>query len=160
MLQACGAIEGTIDYAKSLIIKEKEQIIDAHTNAYLIGEDDISVEDANEASIKYYNLTYNQNKQPMNKEFIPYDQILELKALGFDGILWQQAFRWFRENQGLFTRVDFINSRYDDLPPYYDYIIGDMNHCVVLNVINEEFATYEEAELACLKKLIEIVKNK
>jgi hypothetical protein len=24
MLQACGAIEGTIDYAKSLIIKEKE----------------------------------------------------------------------------------------------------------------------------------------
>jgi 3-isopropylmalate dehydratase small subunit len=42
--------------------KEKEQIIDAHTNAYLIGEDDISVEDANEASIKYYNQTYNQNK--------------------------------------------------------------------------------------------------
>ena len=30
MLQACGAIEGTIEYAKSLIIKEKEQIIDAH----------------------------------------------------------------------------------------------------------------------------------
>jgi 5'(3')-deoxyribonucleotidase len=60
MLQACGAIEGTIDYAKSLIIKEKEQITDAHTNAYLIGEDDISVEDANEASIKYYNQTYNR----------------------------------------------------------------------------------------------------
>ena len=40
--------------------KEKEQIINAHTNAYLIGEDDISVEDANEASIKYYNQTYNQ----------------------------------------------------------------------------------------------------
>jgi len=40
--------------------KEKEQIIDAHTNAYLIGEDDISVEDANEASIKYYNQTYNK----------------------------------------------------------------------------------------------------
>jgi len=42
--------------------KEKEQIINAHTNAYLIGEDDISVDDANEASIKYYNQTYNQNK--------------------------------------------------------------------------------------------------
>jgi hypothetical protein len=42
--------------------KEKEQIINAHTNAYLIGEDDISVEDANEASIKYYNQTYNQKK--------------------------------------------------------------------------------------------------
>ncbi len=45
-----------------LLEKEKEQIIKAHTNAYLIGEDDISVEDANEASIKYYNQTYNQNK--------------------------------------------------------------------------------------------------
>ena len=42
--------------------KEKMQIINAHTNAYLIGEDDISVEDANEASIKYFNQTYNQNK--------------------------------------------------------------------------------------------------
>jgi hypothetical protein len=49
-------------YLQGLLEKEKEQIIDAHTNAYLIGEDDISVEDANEASIKYYNQTYNQNK--------------------------------------------------------------------------------------------------
>ena len=47
---------------KELTFKEKEQIIEAHTNAYLIGEDDISVDDANEASIKYYNQTYNQNK--------------------------------------------------------------------------------------------------
>ena len=42
--------------------KEKEQIINAHTNAYLIGEDDISVEDANKASEQYYNQIYNQNK--------------------------------------------------------------------------------------------------
>jgi hypothetical protein len=42
--------------------KEKEQIMNAHTNAYLIGEDDISVEDANKSSEKYYNQTYNQNK--------------------------------------------------------------------------------------------------
>ena len=41
---------------------EKEQIINAHTNAYLIGEDNISVEDANKASEQYYNQTYNQNK--------------------------------------------------------------------------------------------------
>jgi hypothetical protein len=42
--------------------KEKEQIINAHTNAYLIGEDDISVEDANKASEQYYNQTYNEKK--------------------------------------------------------------------------------------------------
>ena len=41
---------------------EKEQIINAHTNAYLIGEDNISVEDANKASEQYYNQTYNQNQ--------------------------------------------------------------------------------------------------
>ena len=52
-----------LDYINNLYLeREKEQIINAHTNAYLIGEDDISVEDANEASIKYYNQTYNQNK--------------------------------------------------------------------------------------------------
>jgi hypothetical protein len=44
---------------KKALEKEKEQIIDAHTNAYLIGEDDISVEDANKASEQYYNQTYN-----------------------------------------------------------------------------------------------------
>ena len=43
--------------------KEKEQIINAHTNAYLIGEDDISVEDANKASEQYYNQTYNLKKE-------------------------------------------------------------------------------------------------
>jgi hypothetical protein len=51
-----------LNYATKLLKKEKEQIIKAHTNAYLIGEDDISVEDANEASMKYYNQTYNQNR--------------------------------------------------------------------------------------------------
>lgn len=47
---------------EALLEKEKEQIINAHTNAYLIGEDDISVEDANKASEQYYNQTYNKNK--------------------------------------------------------------------------------------------------
>ena len=51
-----------IDKLKELQEKEKEQIINAHTNAYLIGEDNISVEDANKASEQYYNQTYNQNQ--------------------------------------------------------------------------------------------------
>jgi len=56
MLQACGAIEGTIDYAKSLIIKEKEQIMkaykDHHDLGHIYGLD-------NE---QYYNQTYNQKQ--------------------------------------------------------------------------------------------------
>ena len=46
-------------HAIGLLEKEKEQIINAHTNAYLIGEDNISVEDANKSSEQYYNQTYN-----------------------------------------------------------------------------------------------------
>ena len=53
MLQACGAIEGTIDYAKSLIIKEKEQITkaykDHHDLEHIFGLD----------TEQYYNQTYN-----------------------------------------------------------------------------------------------------
>ena len=52
MIQACGAIEGTIEYAKSLIIKEKEQIMNAHTEGY-------SNYDSEMTSIEYYNQAYN-----------------------------------------------------------------------------------------------------
>ena len=52
MLQACGAIEGTIDYAKSLIIKEKEHLMmafnDGKTNAVL----------KKRTSEEYYNQLY------------------------------------------------------------------------------------------------------
>ena len=102
-------------------------------------------------------------------EFIPYEQALELKELGYDlksvsgysypdsdklltqAILYQQAFRWFREKYG-----------YAGIPNPFGYEILDRDD------INYEWAAlyeevsnnYEEAELACLKKLIEIVKNK
>jgi hypothetical protein len=110
----------------------------------------------------------------MEKEFVPYEQALALKELGFDkpclggyirfrgsgtfelafykyrnvdfnttsniyvsAPLFQQAFRWFRESKnGSYNHLDFI----------YEYMKDDS-------------ITYEEAELACLRKLIEIVKN-
>jgi hypothetical protein len=110
----------------------------------------------------------------MNKEFIPYEQALELKELGFNeecfgfytlegcyfpnttelnslsyacaSPLYQQAFRWFREKHGLHHVVEYdpIDKVYSSLVRY-DYL--------------EDLPTYEEAELECLKKLIEIVKN-
>jgi hypothetical protein len=58
MLQACGAIEGTIDYAKSLIIKEKEQIKEAWYNGGING---MGLFETNTGE-EYYNQTYNQNK--------------------------------------------------------------------------------------------------
>jgi len=138
----------------------------------------------------------------MNKEFIPYEQALALKELGFDepcfakytfipedeinwftipeqGITnkttfgssknynsksfeeegtisaptYSQAFRWFREKYEYIPHV-FRNStsgkyswKIDDRYSYVDYTADIFN-------------TYEEAELECLIKLIEIVKTK
>jgi len=67
MLQACGAIEGTIDYAKSLIIKEKEQIMNAYCDGAKGGANGTKGQhEFGWVSIhtrkKYYNQTYNQNK--------------------------------------------------------------------------------------------------
>jgi len=138
----------------------------------------------------------------MNKEFIPYEQALELKELEFDepclayligfgdgtkengrykinqqqmfypndtspddkaeelGLhpfvmcrvpLYQQAFRWFREKYELSSWV--YNSHMDK---YFYTILQDGR---IVKATGSE-TTYEEAELACLKKLIEIVKEK
>jgi hypothetical protein len=104
----------------------------------------------------------------MNKEFIPYQQALALKELGFDEevefykdlseeifdmrtpndapcILWQQAFRWFREKYELNYVIVKAESWF--------YTINGCN-------TQEGFNTYEEAEQDCLEKLIQIVENK
>jgi hypothetical protein len=121
----------------------------------------------------------------MKKDFIPYEQALELKELGFDEPcfggyysnqdnvnLWffkeaknsdrdervregfataptySQAFRWFREKYGFFHYVTTHDST--DFEWYiYDKYQNDWEDDIVQN-------TYEEAELACLKKLIEL----
>ena len=118
----------------------------------------------------------------INKEFIPYQESLELKELGFDepcigkfyynqleigGIwtnndfkedpdifisapLYQQAFRWFREKY----KIRFIiQSSMSDLGEYFKVIFPNGEQR------NVSYNTYEEAELACIKQLIEIVKN-
>jgi hypothetical protein len=117
----------------------------------------------------------------MNKEFIPYEQAVELKELGFDesflgyyrnvdrslftnnkvvdpfydtiAPLYQQAFRFFREKYGIFGNVTYMQE--------FNYVfnIGNIPDCDYLSY-GQDYNTYEEAELACLKKLIEIVKEK
>jgi len=54
MIQACAAIEGTIDYAKSLIIKEKEQIVKAFNDGHHADVGHI------DKAWEYYNQTYNK----------------------------------------------------------------------------------------------------
>jgi hypothetical protein len=130
----------------------------------------------------------NNKQSSVDKDFVPYKQALALKELGFDepcfaffqveytellptmvdddeeyrltgyrtcsnlempkhytsAPLYQQAFRWFREKFNLHHEIEYNGFE------YLGYVSG-----MTANI----FKTYEEAELACLRKLIEIVKE-
>jgi hypothetical protein len=70
---------------------------------------------------------------------------------------WQQAFRWFREEYDL--RI-WIESNHG--VSKFEYVIATTNHNFIDKQFNDfsSYKTYEEAELACLEKLIEIVEQK
>jgi hypothetical protein len=142
------------------------------------------------------------------KDFVPYEQALELKQLGFDescfgyyvdgelrGInlgmeelggvepyyqrlgfhtlsnhdidnpnkivatapTFSQAFRWFREKYGYLASPFSIKSKDGNM--IYCFELGKVGKFIV-DIYSDDKSTYEEAELACLNKLIEIVKNK
>ena len=125
----------------------------------------------------------------MEKEFVPYELSVKLKSLGFDepcmsvyygdvediqftlnvretqyyaqkgykdGVLaptFSQAFRWFREKYGMYSHIKTSGK------------ISVLEFTWVSNgkygfFSKNGFETYEEAELACLDKLIEIVETK
>lgn len=129
----------------------------------------------------------------MTKEFVPYEQALALKKLGFDEPClgyyndyknisshsespfmmcdynhseeeedsinpisvpsYQQAFRWFREKHDLqASNIMFSNGKYDTGITRYKGTQSVWGHGPIYN-------TYEEAELACLIELIQIVKT-
>ena len=124
----------------------------------------------------------------MNREFVTYEQALALKELGFDepclakhdlkhillrveecksqenaqefdyilAPLYQQAFRWFREKYDKYgvVNIDLSNNLKDKI---FVYMVEDKLGYIIDR--SEEYKTYEEAELACLNKLIEILKN-
>jgi len=111
------------------------------------------------------------------KDFILHSEALELKQLGFDepcfGVYatkdgyvrksaydeigdaptYSQAFRWFRDKYDLYCYVE----------PYKD---NQFDYVVVSDLFGQEdcdgelLNTYEEAELACLREMIKIVKEK
>ena len=118
----------------------------------------------------------------MEKEFIPYQEALALKELGFKepcfgafigkefkffdflndlngyvndknliigALTYSQAFRWFREKYKLSGLIEIGNQE-------YSFIIFDEEKDS-RKITSSMNGTYEETELFCLKKLIEIV---
>jgi hypothetical protein len=79
-----------------------------------------------------------------------------------------QAFTWFRENHGLYHYIlpefykNGINFNWQILwyLPKEEWTNHRIYNGTMLYGDNGEYPTQEEADIACLKKLIEIVKNK
>jgi hypothetical protein len=78
--------------------------------------------------------------------------------------LFQQAFRWFREKYSLYTE---LHKKFDGigasiiLSEYrYDMIQENKVEYHIPKYFGHKYKTYEEAELASLDKLIEIVEEK
>jgi hypothetical protein len=133
----------------------------------------------------------------IENEFIPYEQALTLKELGFDeecfgiytvtnkklfivapsknesfGYLntptFSQCFKWFREKYQIFPEVltdcttepKFVytyNTFYGNPKDLTEQEWGWENN---IGQYSDIYRTYEDAELECLKKIIEIVKSK
>lgn len=131
----------------------------------------------------------------MEKEFIPYQQSLALKELGFNrrtfaeysmiinnkwvltfdlseegqypegssaciAPTFSQAFRFFRENFSL--DVTFRKMEYgleSNFTGYY-FSIYRGNELIDIHGADKKCKLYEESELECLKKLIELCKEK
>jgi hypothetical protein len=73
--------------------------------------------------------------------------------------LYQQAFRWFREKYNLRTRnygVINYSGRLSEFFEIYQYEKGTSDKVLSIEVGS---LFYEQAELECLRKLIELVKS-
>ena len=74
----------------------------------------------------------------------------------------QQVFRWFRENYNLFCEINVDKT----MEPKFAYTIKEYESTQFFDGFKEDilseylYYVYEEAEIACIDKLIEIVKQK
>jgi hypothetical protein len=124
----------------------------------------------------------------MEKEFVPYELALKLKVLGFDepcfgyydnqrkeldtissevcerlckydthikAPTFSQVFKFFRDNYRLSVLI------HDCLDDYIGEIVEwTLTDDKIIHEVPNRIETYEETELACLEKLIEIVESK
>ena len=132
----------------------------------------------------------NLKRSNMEKEFVPYNLALKMKQLGFDEpciyyvdkqnnsfiynfqrhpdefIEWcgvkvistptfSQAFRWFRDEYKLFGEIT-LTSKQEDIEAFEFFVLNINEPLFESN----DYTNYEEAEIACLEKLIEIVEKK
>ena len=136
-----------VPYEPSLALKELG--FDEPCLAHLIGFGDGTIENG-KYDIKYQQVFYPHDNIKSD------DKAEELGLYSFSICrvpLYQQAFRWFREKHNLNHSIIFHK---------HPFGTDDYQYLILLDedeFVETGFKTYEEAELACLNKLIEIVKQ-
>jgi len=71
-----------------------------------------------------------------------------------------QAFRWFREKYKLYPEIGLHDREDEETWRFTISILGYYELAYNQDISKEAYyKTYEEAELACIKKLIEIIKE-
>ena len=118
----------------------------------------------NEPCLRYYwegatELMGNNTNPKTNWELtdLSNSDLKELQGTVFmSAPLYQQAFRFFRENYDLLSEIGLKDREDLSTWKFEITIIGKYEIASVW----ANFKSYEEAELACLKKLIETVKQK
>jgi hypothetical protein len=96
-------------------------------------------------------------KEDMEYEISGQDEYHNFKNIIALAPTFSQAFRWFREKHNIYS---IILHSYADNKEVKDRFFYEVTIGKKLKQELEYHTTYEEAELACLKKLIEIVKYK
>jgi hypothetical protein len=110
-------------------------------------------ETANIGQIRLFSSIFRIDDKQSNISYINDENTSKVTAP-----LYQQAFRWFRENYDLTVSIN--RNRKFKPAKRYEVIIDESTY-EKINVYGlDSYKTYEEAELACLKKLIQIVKEK
>ena len=109
-----------------------------------------------ETCFAFYN---NAEANPYIKQDLN-DELKEIYTGDFEAPLYQQAFRWFKEKYGLMSCITPCSDG------EYIFTLYDLNKCdlevfvedIEIMESEDSYEFFEEAELECLKKLIEIVK--
>jgi hypothetical protein len=130
-----------------------------------------------ELALRMKTLGFNENcyrvGNPNGAIFWRFMDVAGVEGIGIDDLLevefddrwveiptYSQAFRWFREKHYLISSIYQLSVNVKSGLSSFEYMIDKLNNLGLSQFIEDfPYNTYEEAELACLENLIEIVEK-
>jgi hypothetical protein len=108
-----------------------------------------------------YDLDYHTKVQ-MSSNIIPINSEYTEESKWISAPLYQQAFKWFRKNYRLSVNIHDCLDDFEAIITQWTLsdhkVVHEFPQRVDISYPHNRFDSYEEAELSCLVKLIEIVK--